>query len=701
MLVGDHGTQQNFFVAQQAAAAPVALAQLPPLAAGFTGREGELGRVAGLLSPSAGPGAVVVSAVAGLAGVGKTTLAVHAAHAAREAGWFAGGVLFIDLHGYDQEPVQPGQALDALLRALGVAGEHVPEGAEQRAGLYRSVLAQAGEPVLVIADNASSEAQVRPLLPGPGPHRVIVTSRHTLAGLGARLLDVTVLGQVAAVELLDTVVRAARPGDDRVSGDPAAASRLAGVCGGLPLALQVTAALLVADPALAAAELAAGMADEVRRLEALRYDDGSGVSAPSVAAAFELSYRQLDADAARLFRLLPAAPGPDVSTQAAAELAGWPASRARAVIGRLARAHLVEPGGMRGRWRMHDLLGVYARQVPEGSPGEREEAFGRLLAWYLRYAQASDAHLRALAGTAVPAEFTGRDDALGWLDAERPGLIATVAVAAAAGRHREAMRLPLCLSEYLMWRRRFDDWLAITAVCRDSARHLNNKGNEAAALTNLGNALHGVRRFEEAVSAYQDAAAIYREADDRRGEGKALNNLALSLVEVRRFEEAVSASQDAVAIFREAGDRHGGGRALNNLGIALLEVRRFEEAVSAHQEAVAIFREAGDRYGEGRALANLGLALWGVGRFEEAISAHQDAVAIDRETGNRHSEGLALVGLGLVLAEVKRFEEAITAHQDAVTIFRETGDQHWESIALGNLERYRAEQAAQGKRQQQ
>jgi hypothetical protein len=306
------------FVTSQAAAAPVALAQLPPLAAGFTGREAELAQVAALLDPEGGPGAVVVSAVAGLAGVGKTALAVHAAHAARSSGWFPGGVLFIDLHGYDPSPVGPAQALDALLRALGVPGEHIPDGTEQRAGLYRSALAQITDPVLVIADNASSEAQVRSLIPGPGSHRVIITSRHTLAGLGARLLDVTVLDQTEAVVLLDAVVRAGRPDDDRMGGDPVAARRLAEVCGALPLALQITAALLVADSALTAAELADQMSDEVRRLETLRYDDGGGVSAPSVAAAFDLSYRQLDEDAARMFRLLPACPGPDVSTAAAA-----------------------------------------------------------------------------------------------------------------------------------------------------------------------------------------------------------------------------------------------------------------------------------------------------------------------------------------------------------------------------------------------
>jgi len=257
LLMGRNYRDVNITTVQPVAA-PVALAQLPAPVAGFTGREAELAEITGLLGPAAdaGAGAVVVSAVAGLAGVGKTALAIQAAHAARSAGWFGGGVLFLDLHGYDDQAVQPCQALDALLRALGIPAEHIPPGTEERAGLYRSALAQITDPVLVVADNASAEAQVRPLLPGPGPHRVLVTSRHTLAGLGARLLDVDVLDGPAAVALMEKVLRAARPGDDRITSDPQVAGRLAGMCDGLPLALRITAALLAADPALTAAELA-------------------------------------------------------------------------------------------------------------------------------------------------------------------------------------------------------------------------------------------------------------------------------------------------------------------------------------------------------------------------------------------------------------------------------------------------------------
>jgi tetratricopeptide (TPR) repeat protein len=671
----------------QATAAPVALAQLPALVTGFTGRDAELTEITTLLDPAGDAGTVVVSAVAGLAGVGKTALAVQAGHAGRRAGWFPGGVLFIDLHGYDA-PVEPGQALDALLRALGIAAEHIPPGTEERAALYRSELAKISDPVLIIADNASAEAQVRPLLPGPGPHRVVITSRHTLAGLGARLLDVAVLDEQAAVALLDAALRDARPGDDRIGADRPGAARLAGICDGLPLALQIIAALLKADPSRAVGDLADELGDEMRRLEALRYDDGGGTSASSVAAAFELSYRRLDEAAARVFRLLPVNPGPDMSTAATAALADLPVSEVRRVIGQLVRAHLVEAAaGAAGRWRMHDLLRLYAQQVLDAyaEADEREQARDRLLSHYLDTADAADDHLRALPGMPVPADFTSRDAALAWLDAERPSLIAVVTMAASTGRDRVAMKLPIILAPYLHWRRRFDDCLATAVVSGDAAQRLDDKIDEATALTVLGLALVEVRRFEEAIAAYQNAVAIFREAGDRHSEGSALSNLGRALAEMRRLDEAIAALQDAAAIFREAGDRHSEGMALVNLGNALRMAGRVEEAIAALQDGVAISREAGDRHGEGMALNNLGNALQEADRVEEAITAHQDAAAIYRETSDRHREGNALNNLGNALQEADRFEEAIAAYRGDLAICRELGDRHGEGITLDNL----------------
>jgi tetratricopeptide (TPR) repeat protein len=546
--------------------------------------------------------------MAGLAGVGKTTLAVEAGHAALRRDWYCGGVLFIDLHGYDDAPVEPGQALDALLRALGVPADHIPTTAEERAGLYRSALADIRDPVLVIADNALSEAQVRLLLPGAGPHTVVVTSRHTLAGLAARLVDVTVLNENASAGLLDTALRVARPEDDRVSGDREAAGRLAKMCGGLPLALQIVAAILKADPALSAAELAQELAAESQRLARLAYDDGGGPAAPSVAAAFELSYRRLDGASARVFRLLPVNPGPAISTAAAAALADLPADAARTVLAGLARAHLAEAAaGGAGRWRMHDLVRLYAQRLSEehAQADSRGQARDRLLDYYLRMADAADDHLRALPGMAVPEEFTGRDGALEWLDTERASLVAAVTMAAGTGRDQAAMRLPLALAEYFAWRRRFDDWIAATTISLDAARRLGDRRREGNALTILGVALRHVRRFDEAIAAHQDAAAIYREISDRHGEGAALTNLGMALQSMRRFEEAITACQEAAAIYRETGDRHGEGAALSNLGLALLHVGRFAEAITAYQDALAIYQETGDQYREDITLNHL------------------------------------------------------------------------------------------------
>jgi tetratricopeptide (TPR) repeat protein len=668
-------------------AAPVALSQLPALVTEFAGRNAELAQIAALLDPRGGTKTAVVSALAGLAGVGKTALALQAAHAAREAGWFPGGMLFIDLHGYDDAPVQPDQALDALLRALGVPAEHIPPGAEERAALYRSALAQISDSVLLIADNASAEAQVELLLPGPGPHRVIVTSRHTLASLRARLLDVTVLDEEAAVALLNLSLQDARPGDARITADRSGAERLVGMCGGLPLALQITAALLKADTSRAASEVADEL-DEIGRLEALRYDDGSGTSAPSVAAAFGLSYRRLDETAAQVFRLLPVNPGPDVSTAAAAALADRPMGEIRRLIGRLAKAHLVEAApGAAGRWQMHDLLRLYARQLSDthAEADGQEQARDRLLDYYLDTAKAAGVHLGALPRMHVPAEFSGRDSALAWLDAERPNLIAAVTMAASTGHDEIAVSLSLRLASYLTWRRRFDDLVFVSVIGRDAARRLGVRSSEAAALGNLGTALKDVRRFEEAIAAHQEARVIFRETGDRYGEGRVLNNLGNTLLLMRRFEEAIAAHREAAARYREADDRHGEGITLDNLGVVLKDVRRFEEAIAAHQEARAIFRETGDRYGEGMALGNLGGALVGVGKPEDAITVYQQEQAICGEIGDRHGEGMALDGLGIALRDVGRFEEAITALQEARAIHREAGDRDSEARVLDNL----------------
>ena len=506
------------------------------------------------------------------------------------------------------------------------------------------------------------------------------------------MADMTVLDSDAAILLLDTALRAGCSHDDRIFRDRDAAGRLANACGGLSLSLQIAAALLQTDPGFSADDLAKQLNVEQEQLRSLHQDDGTEPGRIPVSAALEISYSRLEETAARVFRLLPVNPGPDVSTAAVAVLADLPVSEAGRVLAGLARAHLVDaaPGGE--RWHMRDLVRLYAQNLADtyAEADRREHARDQLLGYYMSMVEAAGNLLQAQPETVVSQEFADRDGALAWLDAERANLDAAVQMAAETGRDQAAMSISLLLAQYLASRRQFNDLLATTAIGLDAARRLGDRRHEGDALTNLGGALQEVRRSEEAIAADRDAAAIYREIGYRRGEGAALNNLGLALKAMRRFDEAIAAHQEAAAIYREIGYRRGEGAALNNLGLALKAMRRFDEAIAAHQEAAAIYREIGYRHGEGMALGNLGGVLRRAGRSDESIDAWRGTAAIFRETGDQYGRGVALSNLGEALAEIGRFDDAIAAYQDAAIIFRETGDQDYESIALENLEKARA-----------
>jgi len=639
-----------------------------------------------VLPPQVAPASAapaVVSAVGGMGGIGKTELALQAAHVALDRGWFAGGVLFADMFGYDPaRRLTAAQAAAGFLRALGIPGEHVPADAQDLERLLRSVLdayAAQGRPILLVIDNVSDQAQAAALLPAHPACRAIVTSRHTLGLLNARLIDLDTLDADQAVDLLHRAIQVARPGDRRVADHSDDARQVADACGGLPLALRIAAALLADNPHKPVAAMASDLQDQAGRLAELSY------GGDALTAVFDLSYQHLPAGQARLFRLLSASPGPDIATAAAAALAGLTKTGARRGLEALARAHLIEPGSSYGRWRMHDLIRLHSAHHGHVHAGadQRPEAFTRLLEHYLTTTRATSARLASTVDDSPQLGFLTRDQALAWLDAEYPNL--TAATYAATGHLSVARDLPAAMRDFLLWRRHFSDWIALSQTAFIAAQALHDQRGQAVSLNNLGVALQGVRRFEEAVTAHEEALQICRDLGDCHGEGGALDNLGIALRKVRRFEEAIAACQDAVQIFRDTGDRHSAGMALNNLGNALREVRRFEEAITACQGAAEIFRDTGDRHSEGMALNNLGNALQEVRRFEEAIIAHREDLQICRDIGDRHGEGRALNDLGFALREVRRFEEAIAACQDAVQIFRDTGDRHSEGAALNNL----------------
>ncbi|MDT0307300.1 tetratricopeptide repeat protein [Streptomyces sp. DSM 44917] len=654
-----------------------ALGGLPGASPAFTGREKDIEEVKKVLAPggsdAGGPRTVLVSAVSGLAGVGKTELAVKVGNLAWKVwGWFPGGVLFTELHGYDAERlVPPEQALEGLLRALAVPGDHLPRTLQDRQRLYHSILAayaEQGQRVLVLVDDASSADQVRPLLPADGVNAALVTSRHTLA-INARLHDLDVLDERNAVEMLREELRMLRgDGDTRVRDEPEAAAKIAQLCACLPLALNIAAALLADDHTQqrTAADLATALEAEHTRLRRLRRDE------LAVRAAFDLSYARLDQQQARLFRLLPLNPGPDLSTEAAARLAAVEELGAEEILESLARAHLVERRHGR-RWGMHDLVRLYAyacgREPSQAAADQRETARARLFTHYQDTAADAATHLELWPGPRSSG-FHDRSRALQWLDAELANLIATATAAPRLGHPATTIALAFGLTGYLDHRRYFDDWITLTTTALAICRELGDRHREGGALSNLGLALAEVRRFEEAIETLTRAVGIFRELDDHHREGGALSNLGLALAEVRRFEEAIEAHTRDLAICRELGDRHGEGQALNNLALALAEARRCEEAIEAHTRAVGIFRELDDHHREGQALSDLGLVLAEVRRFEEAIEAHTRAVGIFRELDDHHREGQALNNLALALAKAGRRGDAVAVVEQAVKIYR-------------------------------
>ena len=664
------------------------LAQLPPPVVGFAGRDAELANLTSCLDPAGEMQDATVVAVTGPIGVGKTSLAVKAASDARR--WYPGGIYFIDMHGYDKRPGTPQQALDVLLRALRVPSERIPPTTDERAELYRAKLDPNADRMLVVADNARDEEQVRLLVPGPGPHRLMVTSGHSLGTLPGRLLDLKVLDAEAGAAMLDKALRVARPDDQRISAHLEDARQLARLCDGLPLALQNVAAQLKDDSALTAEELAADLAAAPDLLDALEPEDGHDTSLPAVKDVFERCYQLLAEVPAQVFRMLPLNPGPDASAAATAALAGLSTVEATAALEKLAREHLIETmAGPPRRWRLHNLLRRYALQLSDArqDADQREQARDRLLNYYLLCARAADAHIRAAPGQLVPGNFADRDEAVTWLDAQRPSLVAAVSMAADTGRDQIALDLFLALAQYLAERRHYDEKLEIAAVGLNAVRRLGDRRGEGQVLTILGGTWPYVGRFDEAVTACQQAAEIFRTTGDRNFEAQALGNLGNALAQGNHPEAAVAEYRAAVAIFQELGDRSAKAVVLVNLGNALATARQARDAMAAYNEARGIFQISGERDKEAWAMACLSNLLVREGQFQEAISASRLAVRTYQETHNRYGQGLALDLLGVAEWRVHRIVLAVAIWEEAAACFAETGDRQEEAAVLIELGR--------------
>jgi len=661
--------------------------QLPGRVAHFAGRAGELVALTAQADQAAGlePETVVISALGGTAGVGKTALAVHWAHQVAEQ--FPDGQLYINLRGYDPgQPVASADALAGFLRALGVAGRDIPADPDERAARYRSLLA--GKRVLVVLDNAREAEQVRPLLPGTPACVAVVTSRDSLAGLvardGAVRLDLDLLPLPDALDLLRALI------GQRAAADSGAATALARQCSRLPLALRVAAELAAARPAVSLAGLVAELADQQRRLDLL---DADGDPRTAVRAVFSWSCRHLEPDAARAFRLAGLHPGPDFDCHAAAALTATSIEQAERLLGLLASAHLIQPAGP-GRYGLHDLLRAYARELAAASEPDEEQrvALTRLLDHYLHTAASAmdtlfpaEQHRRPRVlppATPTPPVTGDPAAARAWLDAQRASLVAAATHAASCGWPGHAVRLAATLWRYLETGGHYPEAITVhTHACR-AARQVGDRAAEATALTSLGFVDLRQCRHRQADDYLRRALALFRETGDWSGEARAVGNLGTVELQIGRYQQASSRLRRALVLFRKVGDASGEARALINLGF-VEERRGHDQLAAGHlRQALALCRKVGDASGEARALINLGLVEKRQGHDQRAAAHLRRALTLFRETGDPAGQAYALCSLGLVEEGQGQYQQAADHLDQALALFRATGDRSGEARTL-------------------
>jgi DNA-binding SARP family transcriptional activator/tetratricopeptide (TPR) repeat protein len=673
--------------AESKAPGQLAPTQLPSDVAAFTGRRPQLDQLDRLLHPGADTTAVVISAIAGTAGVGKTALAVHWAHRVRDR--FPDGQLYVSLHGYTPDsPISPLQALTQLLRGLGVEAHEIPAEVAAAAGLYRSLLTD--KRMLVVLDNARSAEQVRPLLPGSPTCLVLITSRDRLSGLvathGAHRLTLDVLTLDEAVTLLARIL-----GEQRVAVEPEAAAQLAQVCGLLPLAVRIAAANLTDQHERSIASYMAQLR-QGDRLAELAVDTDPHTA---VQTAYDCSYAALDPDTQRLFRLLGLVPGPEFSAPAAAALAGLPVGQAGRLLERLAAVHLIESRAP-GRFGFHDLLRRYAHQGARrtDSQPERQAATNRLYDWYLLTADTADRLLypellrlrlpQTDAGLPV-VRFDEHADALGWLEAERANLVAAVQHAAAHEPRPAAWLLADTLRGHFMLGRQMVDWLTVAHAGLDAAAGAGDPQAQAAAQRNLGLAHQCLGDYARAAEHYTSALALARQAGWAEGEAASLGDFGVVHVQLGQLEQAATDHTQALALYRAIDARGGQAIALGNLGDVNRGMGQPEQAIDLLNQALALHREIESQSGQAVTLDTLGEVHRDLGRFDDARRHLAQSLALHRETGDRHGEAYELKVLATVECDAGRHSQALDLAQAALVLSREIREPRLEADVLNTL----------------
>ncbi|WP_435208262.1 BTAD domain-containing putative transcriptional regulator [Streptomyces sp. bgisy034] len=654
ILQADPALAEPSAPAAEPAAVRVRPAQLPATVPDFTGRASFVSELGEVLA-SAGGRVMAVSALAGIGGVGKTTLAVHVAHQARSA--FPDGQLYVDLQGAGPRAAEPETVLGSFLRALGTADSAVPDSLEERAALYRSVLD--GRRVLVLLDNARDAAQVRPLLPGTEGCAALVTSRVRMVGLaGAHLVDLDVMSPDEALSLFTKIV-----GEERVASEREAALDVVAACGFLPLAIRIAASRLAARRTWTVSVLAAKLADERRRLDELQAGD------LAVKATFELGYGAMDPAQARAFRLLGLADGPDISLAAAAAVLDLPVEETEDLLEALVDTSLLESAAP-GRYRYHDLVRLYARACAERDeqpPSERDGALSRLLDFYLSTAAAIYAIERPgdrLVDHLEPTEreglrFEEGTAALDWLYTEGESLLACVRQSVGTNRIRRGVDL--------LW----------------AAKDLAESGANA-------------RQYEATAVAVCEAT---KAAGDTRAEGRARTTLTNVLLVSGRIQQAADEARLAMDRAAAAQDVAAGSWAANDRGLISLHQRRYADGKVFFDQAIEGWTAAGNQSGSATTLFNLSRAHLGMGNVTKAVDIAQHGLTLLAALGRTMRLANGHYALGMALTKADRHTDALDQFGEALTIFADHRQRLWEGtthfrVAEAHIAARRPAQAA-------
>ena len=668
-------------VAPEAAAAT---RTLPRDIASFTGRQGELTQLLGVIDSLVADGGVVgIHAIDGMAGVGKTTFAVHAAH--RLAERFPDGQFFLPLYAHTpgQRPVDPAEALASLLLTAGVAAPQIPPGLEARAARWRDQVA--GKKVLLLLDDAAGHDQVRPLLPGTPCSLVLVTSRRRLTALeDAAVITLDSLSPAEGATLLARL--AARPG--LRAGDPAV-EELTSLGGYLPLAIGMLASQLRHHPAWSAAGLAADLAAAKDRLALMHAEN------LSVAAAFDLSYADLTAGPRRLFRRLGLVPGPSFDGYAAAALDGTSAGEARRHLGELYDQHLItEPAP--GRYQLHDLLREHARALAAaGDPAGSDAAADRLLDYYLHTVLAAGRHIPTWVtahrrrpdvcwpGDAPDLCTLGR--AAAWLEAERPNLGAAAGYAAGSGRHLHAMQIPAAMRGFLVARGHWDQAAALHQTALTAARQAGDQPGQAGALHHLGAMETFTGDYTAAAASLAQAVTLYGRTGDRAGQAYALCQQGILQRWTGNYAAALATHEQALVLARGSDDQRAEACALQFLSAAQLETGDYLAPAVNLAAALELYRSLGHRLGQAQTLRFLGKLLTRTGDYPAAGAKIRQALEIFSDLGDRPYQAYTLDDLGMVQQLTGHYPAAAASHQHALELLRDLGEPLGQAEALNHL----------------